>query len=267
MPSVFISIIVPVFNVEKYLARCINSIINQTYQTIEIILVNDGSTDSSLSICNSFKRIDNRIIVIDKKNGGLSSARNAGLEICSGSYVSFVDSDDYIEADMIETLFYSAFNNGTLLSCCGRFDVFEKENKRQVGLCPLSNENCSSDIALSRLLTWNGIDSSACDKLFSAQLWKSERFPEGRISEDVAVMYLIFEKAGTISFVSKPLYNYCHRSKSITTSSFSSKTYDLLTNVLSIESFVLKNYMIFNFCISNLFNNYLRFRRIIFSPI
>ena len=99
-----ISVIVPIYNVEKYLIKCIESIINQTYKDLEIILVDDGSTDSSGKICDEFATKDNRIKVIHKKNGGLSSARNIGLDICKGNYISFIDSDDYIELDMYEKM-------------------------------------------------------------------------------------------------------------------------------------------------------------------
>ena len=105
MHKELISIIVPVYNVEKYVEKCINSIINQTYKNLQIILVDDGSKDNSGKICDEFKLKDNRIEVIHKNNGGLSDARNAGLKLAKGDYIGFVDSDDYIEADMYETLY------------------------------------------------------------------------------------------------------------------------------------------------------------------
>ena len=100
-----ISIIVPIYNVEKYLERCINSLINQTYKNIEIILVNDGSTDNSLIICEKYKNIDSRIILVNKENGGLSDARNVGIDNSSGNYITFIDSDDYIDDDYVYTLY------------------------------------------------------------------------------------------------------------------------------------------------------------------
>lgn len=105
MKKELISVIVPVYNVEKYLSRCVDSIIGQTYSNLEIILVNDGSTDLSGAICDEYKKKDKRIVVIHQKNGGLSQARNSGMEIMSGKYVAFVDSDDYISEDYIEYLF------------------------------------------------------------------------------------------------------------------------------------------------------------------
>lgn len=113
-----ISIIVPVYNVEKYLEHCLNSIINQTYKNLEIILVNDGSTDNSLEICESFKQKDSRIKIITKGNGGLSSARNEGLKIAKGNYISFVDSDDWIDADFIKALYNNLISTDSDMSTC-----------------------------------------------------------------------------------------------------------------------------------------------------
>ena len=242
MNNVLISIIVPVFNVEKYLRRCVESIINQSYSNLEIILVNDGSTDSSFDICCSFAKKDKRIVVVNKQNGGLSSARNAGLDICKGQYIEFVDSDDFIEKHTVEKLLKANLSFNTLLSCCGRFNLYEDANKRTIGLCPTKNEVLTSKEILSRVLVWNNVDSSACDKMFEKSLWQGLRFPVGKISEDVAIMHLIFERAGRITLISEPLYNYCHRLNSITTSSFSLKHLDTIENVKRIEQFIVSKY-------------------------
>lgn len=116
-----ISIIVPVYNVEKYLQKCVYTIINQTYKNIEIILVDDGSTDSSSSICDKLKSVDSRIIVVHEKNGGLSDARNVGIKISKGEYYSFVDSDDYVTLDMIEYLYSLCVKFNTLMSICSHY--------------------------------------------------------------------------------------------------------------------------------------------------
>lgn len=237
-----ITIIVPVYNVENYLRRCVDSILNQTYKNLQIILVNDGSTDNSLQICEELKALDERIIVINKQNGGLSSARNAGLDVCDGDYISFIDSDDYIESDMIETLYLANENNGTKIACCGRFDVFDGTDKKSIGLCPQKSEVIDSCEGIRRILTWDNIDSAAWDKMYDKSLWASTRFPFGRISEDVAIMHCVFDESKTISLVSKPLYNYFHRANSITTSPFSEKSFDIIKNVEGMEKFVLEKY-------------------------
>ena len=119
-----ISIIVPVYNVESYLSNCIDSILNQTFKDFELILVNDGSTDKSLEICKHYKNMDDRIFIIDKKNGGLSSARNAGLDIIKGEYIGFVDSDDYIHPQMYELLYKQIIENEADISMCEFKKVF-----------------------------------------------------------------------------------------------------------------------------------------------
>ena len=132
MDNPLISIIIPVYNVEKYLAKCVESVINQTYKKIQIILIDDGSTDNSGKICDDFKLKDNRIEVIHKKNGGLSDARNAGLKIVKGDYIGFIDSDDYIEKDMYETLLCLLIENNADISIVSfvfnfLFSSFEKK--------------------------------------------------------------------------------------------------------------------------------------------
>jgi len=122
-----ISIIVPIYNVEIYLEKCLNSIINQTYKNIEILLINDGSSDNSLRICKKYQKKDKRIVLINKKNGGLSSARNAGIDKASGNYLLFIDSDDYIEIDMIEKLYNNIKSNNADISICNFF--ITKKNK------------------------------------------------------------------------------------------------------------------------------------------
>jgi len=121
-----ISIIVPVYNVERYIRKCVKSLINQTYKNIEIILVNDGSPDNCGQICDDFAREDRRIVVIHKENGGLCSARNAGLSVATGKYIGFVDSDDWIRADMYEYLYINAKSHDADIACCNYYRVTAK---------------------------------------------------------------------------------------------------------------------------------------------
>lgn len=217
-----ISVIVPVYNTAQFLERCVDSILKQTYRNLEVILVDDGSTDNSGVLCDNYKDIDDRVKVIHKKNGGLSSARNVGIDNASGVYVGFVDSDDWIEEGMYESLYEGLKNNNCMISCCGRYDVYETSG-RMKGLCPICNEMINGEECVGRLLTWDNIDSSACDKLFDKKLYDYCRFPEGKLSEDVAIMYKVILKADNVCLIREPYYNYYHRQDSITTSRFSEK--------------------------------------------
>lgn len=242
MRNDLISVIVPVYNVEKYLRRCLESLLNQTYKNLEIILINDGSEDKSGNICDEFSECYDNIKVIHKENGGLSSARNAGLEICKGKYVSFVDSDDWLELTFYEELVDTMNSQKVSIVCAGRYDVFETVNNRKIGLCPSKLEKVASEKMLEKILTWNNCDSSVCDKIFDVNLWRNIRFPIGKRSEDVAVMYRIVDKADEIVLYPKPLYNYFHRSGSITTSEFSDNTKDIIDNAYMICDYINKYY-------------------------
>ena len=218
MVEPLISVIVPVFNTEKYLSRCIESIVSQTYKNLEIIIVDDGSTDKSGALADSIGKTDNRIKVIHKKNGGLSSARNAGITRATGNYIGFVDSDDCIESDMYKKLLDAIEEYQCTIAVCGRHDVFEDDRIKRVGLCPVKKMLISGKEAVGNILIWDQMDSSACDKLFSAHVFKKYKFPEGQLSEDVAIMYKIMLDAANIILIPACLYNYYHRSNSITTS-------------------------------------------------
>lgn len=144
-----ISVIVPVYNVEKYLVRCVDSIVNQTYENLEIILVDDGSPDASGSICDSFT--DPRIRVIHKENGGLSSARNAGLDIATGDYIGFIDSDDWIAPDMYETMLRMAKEAQAGIVCVGNWEVDSKTGEKKLGICPEKTEVVSGEEFTGRM--------------------------------------------------------------------------------------------------------------------
>lgn len=220
MPYPIISVIVPVYKVEPYIDRCIDSIVNQTYRNLEIILVDDGSPDRCPEICESWAEKDSRIKVIHKENGGLSAARNCGIECCHGDYIGFVDSDDWIEPDMYEKLYNTIVKYNVPLAMGGRFDIYENcltDKKRTT----YGNEKViSAQQLLPKMLLGDGCDSVAWDKLYHKSLWKEIRFPDGEIFEDIAIMYKLIIKANKIAICDDPLYNYYHRSGSITESSF-----------------------------------------------
>lgn len=210
-----ISIIVPIYNVEKYLSKCIESILEQTYTNFELILVNDGSPDKCGIICNEYAKKDSRIKVIHKKNGGLSSARNIGIDVAKGEYLGFVDSDDYIEPYMYEYLLKAALDNECSLSVCNINYVFE-DGKILNKVTNASDEVLNFVEAITEMNTYEKFDMGAWSKLYKRDLFENLRFPEGKLSEDFYIMYKIFDRAQKIAYVSTPCYNYLQRANSIT---------------------------------------------------
>ena len=220
-----ISVIVPVYNVEAYLPKCVESILAQTYKNLEIILVEDGTKDASGSICDEYAKKDPRIKVIHKENGGLSSARNAGMDIAKGDYFGFVDSDDWIEPEFYETLLSAALKYDADLVCGGRYDVDGITGEKTVGLCHKKEECISAMEMLGRVFTWDGCDSAAWDKLYRRHLFDEVRYPLGMYSEDSAIFYKLMEQANRVALVPRPMYNYLHRENSITTAKLTEKTF------------------------------------------
>ena len=237
-----ISVIVPVYKVEKYLRKCVDSIRNQTYENLEIILVDDGSPDSCGSLCEEFAREDERILVIHKENGGLSSARNAGIDGAKGDYLGFVDSDDWIEPDAYEKMMAMVLSQGAELVCAGRYDVDEQTGERTRGLCPLRQETITAQEMIGRIFIWDQCDSAAWDKLYSARLFEGIRYPEGAYYEDIPTTYRIAERAGKVCMLNVPVYNYLHRANSITTAPVSEKTFHWEQHTDRIYPYMLQNH-------------------------
>ena len=190
-----ISVIIPVYNVSSFLPRCLDSVLRQEH-ILEIILVDDGSTDDSGSLCDRYAAKDSRITVIHKQNGGLSSARNAGLDVARGKYVAFVDSDDFLEEDCYRLLLSAAQTHNAPLVCAGRFDLDGGTGEKQVGLCPEKDEVIDGKELAKRIFTWDHVDSAAWDKLYERRLFEGIRYPEGMICEDVPVTYRLALRAG-----------------------------------------------------------------------
>lgn len=210
-----ISVIVPVYNVAAYLSRCVESIRAQSYENLEILLVDDGSNDDSGRICEEYAEKDARIRVIHKENGGLSSARNVGLDVSSGQYIGFVDSDDWIEPEMYTEMLLMMKKQEAHLVCAGRYDVDGGTGEKTVGLCPQRLECVSGEELAGRIFLWDHCDSSACDKLYHRELFDGIRYPEGKTCEDVPVTYRLALKARCAVLCDRPFYNYYHRSGSI----------------------------------------------------
>ena len=208
-----ISVIVPIYKVEAYLKKCLDSIITQSYHNIEIILVDDGSPDNCGTICDEYAYKDNRIIVIHKKNGGLSSARNAGLDNCSGDYIMFVDSDDWIEENFCE----KALNNILEKKVdCLVFGYFKHENNQIITKATNNPRYLSSEKAILSIIKLDDIIFNfAWNKIYCKKVFKEIRFPEGRLFEDQGTTYKIFDLVGKIYVLDSPLYHYITRDGSI----------------------------------------------------
>lgn len=215
-----ISIIIPVYNVEQYLDKCLQSVINQTYQNIEIILVDDGSSDSSGVLCDKWKEKDSRIKVIHKSNGGLSNARNVGIEQANGEYLMFIDSDDIVANDLCKVLFEILKNNHADISICNATHIFNNEfDFKNTGkiYCYDRNE------AISQLWYQKSFLPSAWGKLYKKDLFKKIKFTEGIIFEDVDIMHELFYQCNKIVYGEMELYGYVHHENSITTKKYSKK--------------------------------------------
>lgn len=242
MNKPLISVIVPVYNVEKYLDRCLDSIVNQTYKNIEIIVINDGSLDNCPKLCDEWAQKDTRIKVIHKKNGGVSSARNAGLDACTGLYIGFVDGDDWIAPNMIETLMSACVENGTSIAVCGRYDVWTRSHKYEINKCPQENTVIDTKTFVSNMFIGKNCDSCLWDKIYNKTLWEGIRFPHGKIYEDIAVLYKVILKTSAIATVNAPLYYYYRRSNSITSSNFSEGLFTYPENTRILLNDIKENY-------------------------
>lgn len=214
-----ISVIVPIYHVEQYLRRCIDSIIGQTYKNLEIILVDDGSDDGCPAICDEYARKDNRIVVIHKDNGGLSDARNVGIDIAKGEYLAFVDSDDYIHRDMYRILMKELIKSDSDVSMStykyvydGKLDEQDITYEEDYSIETMSGIQAqysyySDDKKLELTVAWN--------KLYKKELFSDLRYPKGKIFEDEFTTYKALYRSKNICLVNLPLYYYLQRNDSI----------------------------------------------------
>ncbi|MGF2941895.1 glycosyltransferase family 2 protein [Enterococcus xiangfangensis] len=221
-----ISIIVPVYNVEKYLRKCVDSILAQTFTDFELILVDDGSPDNSGAICDQYAEKDSRIKVIHKENGGLSDARNAGIEVAKGKYLGFIDSDDYIADDMYELLYNNIIKEKADLSICGIYHVYEgKEPERKIEKYMVLNR----DEATVLIFHGNQISDHAVNKLYSRSIFSELRYPLGKYHEDSFTIVGILDQCEKVVVDTKQKYYYYHRDDSITSQTFSQKHLEYIT--------------------------------------
>lgn len=217
MESEKISIIVPIYNVEKYLKKCVSSLINQTYHNLEIILVDDGTPDNSGTICDEFCLTDERVRVIHKENGGLSDARNAGIECASGTYILFVDSDDFIHPQMVEVLYRNLKEKGADISICCFEEVQEEESTPDFEEITEENIEVFEGMAIMEQLIYkNLVTVVAWNKLYKRDLWNDLRYPRGYIHEDEFVIHELLHMAKKTVYTDAKLYYYLQRVNSIT---------------------------------------------------
>jgi len=212
-----VSIIIPVFNVQSFISECIESVIKQSYSNLEIILINDGSLDNSGAICEEYALKDNRIKVIHKENGGLSDARNVGLDSAQGAYISFVDSDDVIDANFVQVLISLLLNSEASISICdySLFSTCLPESPSQHDSC---FQLFTGQYMLENLYSkkWVPKNVIAWNKLYKRSVWKELRYPEGVIHEDEYVIHHIYDQVDQVAYSPIPLYYYRQREASIT---------------------------------------------------
>jgi glycosyl transferase cpsJ len=229
-----ISIIVPVYNVETYLAKCVDSILAQTYTNLEIFLVNDGSSDCCGKLCDEYAKEDKRIKVIHKKNGGLSDARNVAIDVTTGEFITFIDSDDYVTDDYIMTL-YSLIEKYECKVSIALYNTFVEGSKPKV-VNRVYREDCQTNIkAIEEMFYQEKYDTASWAKLYHSSLFATGiRYPKGIVYEDLATTYLLIFQSDKVAFCNRRIYNYLLRRDSIEGSSFSSKKMDSALKVCEL---------------------------------
>lgn len=239
-----VSVIVPVYNVKPYLEECLDSILQQSYTQMEIILIDDGSTDGSGAICDSYLQKDNRFQVIHQQNQGLSAARNRGIECAAGDYLCFVDSDDYLYPNSIEILLRLCVENEADMSIC-TFDLLTNETKH----CLQAAERISPSVEvfcgnqkMEAYLRQKKINTAAWGKMYAAKLFRELRFPVGKLYEDVYILHHILHAAERIAYLPKSIYVYRNRPGSITNSAFTLQSLDRLEASEQLFDFTVTHY-------------------------
>ena len=235
-----ISVIVPVYNVEAYLERCVESILKQTYTNLEILLVNDGSTDKSGELCDKLALRDHRIRVIHKENGGLSDARNRGIDEASSNLIGFIDSDDYIDEDMYETLYRQMVASKADLSMCGHYDVYHQIPEKQV--VEIKTWELMPEEAIKMVMEAKILSVTAVNKLYKKALFEQLRFRIGKIAEDAFIMVDLIHQCSKVVATNEKKYYYVHRENSITTQKFSLKFLNVIEAYEQNAKIISENY-------------------------
>lgn len=236
-----ISVIVPIYCVEKYLQRCIDSLINQTYKNLEIILVDDGSPDNCPKMCDDYAKNDSRVKVIHKKNGGLSDARNAGMTVAAGELISFIDSDDYISNDFFEIMYKTmAAEKSDIVECSvvkfyedNHFDAYTDDNNLS---------SFSTVEALSALISEAPFHQHVWNKLYKTEIVRDITFPVGKLNEDEFWTYQAFGNAKKVTKINKTKYFYFQRKDSIMGKKYGIKRLDALEGKANRQKYIVENY-------------------------
>lgn len=221
-----LSVIVPVYNVEKYLKRCVDSILRQDYENMEVLLIDDGSTDKSGKICDELAKNSEKIKVIHQENKGLSEARNTGIDFAKGDYILFIDSDDFIEDEAVCELMSICNEKQVDVALCHQQDDYENVVSSVIN--KTEKFFCSGKEALAFMLEGVKIPGTACAKIIKKEITNGLRFPAGKTYEDAFFNTDLFLKADTVYCTTAPYYHYWHRKGSITTASFSDKNFDII---------------------------------------
>ncbi len=231
-----ISIIVPVYNVQQFLPKCLDSILAQTYKNIEIIIVDDGAKDNSGKICDEYGIKYSNIQVIHKSNGGLSDARNKGIEFVNGKYIIFVDSDDIIAPQLVEYLYRLIKKNNAEIGICEVAHCYP--NKKILFKNSKDEYVLNSEQAIEEMLYQKSFLVSAWAKIYPTEFFRDIKFPVGVLFEDSAIMYRLFDKADKVVYGTAKLYGYMHRENSITTKKFSINDCDILKICEQISAYM-----------------------------
>lgn len=257
-----ISVIVPIYKVQNYICKCIESIINQTYSNIEIILVNDGSPDDCGEICDNYCKKDNRVKVIHKENGGLSDARNAGLDCAEGKYVLFIDGDDYIKPEMIEIMYTTIIRDISDMVICN-YELADEDGKIISKKRNKIYESDNKDIIIDEEIFWNNCHDYdylyyviACNKLYNINIFKNIRYKKGAVHEDEIILHKVVGKCNKISCIPEKLYIYIQHQNSIMNSKASEKYMYCIDGIICRIKYLHKkgydNYLDrhFNICVA-----------------
>ena len=237
-----VSVIVPIYNIEKYIAPCVETIINQSYKNLEIFLVDDGSKDNSPKICDEYAKKDKRIKVIHKKNGGLSDARNAAIDKAKGEYIFLLDGDDTVHEGIIEALYRSIKKHKADIATSSFLQFRDGTSPRAIDMSQENVKCLDAEGALENMLYQEDCTNTAWGKLYKKELFDGIRYPKGEIYEDLATTYKLFAKAKRIVIDSRKMYNYRQRYGSIVNNSFNLKHLKSLDFAKEQTAFIEENF-------------------------
>lgn len=235
-----VSIILPIYNIENYLPKCMVSIFAQTYKVLEIIMVDDGSEDNCGKLCDKYAMQDDRIVVYHKENGGLSDARNYGIKRARGEYITCIDPDDYVDHDYVEYLLKILKKHKTKMSICQHRIHYDNGSIKEKGSA--GDEAVNTERCLERMLYHDVIDTSAWAKLYHRSLFESVSYPKGKIFEDIATTYKLMLQCNHIAIGYESKYNYIFHNNSIVNGIFKPSKFDLIEMTDKMAEDVIKVY-------------------------